>query len=469
MAHTITSPFEITYNGLTVGGTSSTYQLHGPYAYDRSPTAMRLVFDVVVVATSYATLQTLSEALETAFAARDGSLTINADKGDTETSWTFLANTSILNPSGSVSKSARPEADRGVSRVYTVTVEGEVPSDDAGLRDLEVTVQVDPARKKTVTMRGTYATSGARAAYSANRDSEDPAILSAIDSTFSWELVDESHTADRKDVICNFSRTYVQLIMDQSSGVVDDSSIRDHRVTFQEHIPSPGDAKEDVERFRTVTGTYDCSLDVDVVTPANAAMKGVYESKILGLLVEAFEANFEPSVFAIEDQQVAYDETYHRVSAQVQFTYKKEGGEDIVSLVESLAYREQRQLARTPVYTQDEYAMNVDPGWAVRQRIATRTVMVLGKVPPRRRIGPGADGEGKAGEITGLESDGKRITQGEGWNMISNASLATPKWIGIAGVDNVEQIEVTVLDETVIEEFHTLPKASSGYGGTPRP
>jgi hypothetical protein len=148
----ITNPFSITYGSRQVGG-STDYQLHGPYVLDKSFDRLRLVFDVVVVAVSFADLQSKSDTLETDFRLRDQSLTIDLD-GST---WTFTRGTHILAVTSSIVKSGNPDTDKGYSRAYTITIEAELPADDEqGLRDVEVLVDVDASRRKTVTMRGTY-------------------------------------------------------------------------------------------------------------------------------------------------------------------------------------------------------------------------------------------------------------------------------------------------------------------------
>ena len=475
MVKAIKNPIEITYGVITVGGESAEFQLHGPYGYEKSPHALRVTFDVIVIGDPEST-DPISDfydnciLIEDGFAARDKSLTIVVDKDDTDVSYAYVAGSSFLNSVGSVTKIADPDTDRGLSRGYTVTIEAQVPTDDAGLRELEVTDLQDPSRRHSVTMRGIYATSGARAAYASNRDSEDPAILAAISGDYAWELVDESSSADRKDLVCTFSRTYEQLLMDQSVGLADNTNIRDHRVVFSEHTPAPGDAKKDIHRLRTVTASYDCSLDIDVVDFSSSnkgAQRKIYEGVMRELLMQAFVENFNPIIFTIEDQHVAYDETNARVSASITILYQKEKGEEVIELSESVSIRELRTIDYTPVFTGGEYDQVAAAGFALRERIATRTAVVIGTTLPRQRIGTGHTPAGKSeGEISGLESRGAFVTATTGWNLISNLSQVTPRLIGIPGIDfdSYEQIEVSVLDETVVERYHKTPRGSTGSG-----
>jgi hypothetical protein len=109
-------------SGESVGGSSDTYQLHGPYIIDKSYDSFRLVFDVVVVGTSYDTdangVQQLSAALETAFRKRDRNLKIDIDG----TAWTYTNGTTFLNSQSTIAKSGDTESDRGFSRAYTIEI-----------------------------------------------------------------------------------------------------------------------------------------------------------------------------------------------------------------------------------------------------------------------------------------------------------------------------------------------------------
>ena len=73
----INNPFKITYNDTAIGGNSDDYQLSGPYVIDKSYRVLRVVFDVMVVATNASTLRSLSDTLETKFRERDKNLEID--------------------------------------------------------------------------------------------------------------------------------------------------------------------------------------------------------------------------------------------------------------------------------------------------------------------------------------------------------------------------------------------------------
>lgn len=461
--------FSITYGSRLVGGSSNSYLLHGPYVLDKSFSTLRVVFDVIVVAGSYSGLQSASDTLETDFSKRDQSIVISL-AGST---WTYTFGSSLLNSTASIQKSGNSDTDRGYSRGYTCVVEGELPAgDNDGLRDIEMNVDYESGRQRIVTMRGTYTPHGgsdAVAQYLSDFDNEATTLLDGVDNSATWELVDENYTQDRTKHLCNFVRQYVELLADQSQAGTDDSEIRDHRMHFSDISQHPGDSQESTYRLRRVTGSYECSIDIEETTD----LYGVFEDKVKPHVTQLFQDNFVPSVFCVEDRRVSYDETAKRMSVSITFLYQPSAGGDVLEVSQSLTYREQRTIDYTPLHHQDEYAAEVNVGWSVRERVWVRTVMVIGDETPKRRIGedPTAGPAGLfeqaiAGESDELDS-GDRAEIKDGWNIISSQSQVTDRWTG--DPDEDQQIKVSVLTESVVERWNVAPERgtqSSPGGGS---
>jgi hypothetical protein len=178
-----------------------------------------------------------------------------------------------------------------------------------------------------------------------------------------------------------------------------------------------------------------------------------------------FQTTFTPTVFAIEDLNVAYDRTASRVSGTVQFVYQKGGGSAVVAVMQNAAIREQRTIDYTPVHNGNEFAAEADVGFAVRERAWSRTVAVLGSETPKKRIGERADG-GNAGlfddtlhDVEGIDSRNDGTVQKAGWNIIQNNSQVATEFIGMPGFP---QIEHTILTETVVERWHEVPAGGGG-------
>ena len=457
----VDNPFKITYNATALGGNSDTYQLDGAYVLDKSYRVFRLIFDVIVVASSAATLRSLINTLETKFRERDKNLEI--DTGSTV--WTWTAGTHYFNPVATIAKSGNTETDRGFSRVYTITIEAELPSDASGvngLLEIKTNVGFDAGRQRTVTIGGSYtATESApsEANYTANADTEALTLLTALDAAATWELAEEDYDKDRNNANTNFQRQYVELLFNQSQSALDDADIRDHRVHFTDLSQHPADSREGVQRLRSVNGFYECSIDIDQTTD----LINVFTSKVRPHIVQTFRDNFSPVVFCIEDRKITYDETSKRLSASLRFLYQKDGGEAVVEVAQSVAYREARNIDYTPVHEgRSEAEFYADPGWANIERVWTRTVVVLGDEQPQRRIGitPRYNEAGDFDPIGSLRLTPRPNVIDSGWNLISNTSQVGERWIG--DPTNESQLKLSALTETVVERFHEKPGSSGG-------
>lgn len=459
----ITNPWSITYGDVTVGGESASFQINGPYSISKTFTTVQLSFTVIVVAEDYESLQARSDELETAFSKRDQSFSIDLD-GST---WTYTFGTDALNTTATISKPGTAEVDRGVARAYTCTIDAELPANDQdGLRDLRVRVNYTPSRQRIVTMTGTYtAQSGGTAtnAYLDGFDAEATTILSALDGSATFELGPESHEQDRNNHVCSFSREYVELLEDQLQGTRDANQIRDHRIAFTELFSSPGDSRAGVYRLRRVLADFSCAIDIEQTTD----VKGTYDSSVKEHLKQLFQSNFDPQVFAIEDERITYDETSKRLNAAVTFLYQKDGGNPVVEVSQSLSYREARNIDYTPVHGGGELDMYADNGWATVQRVWERTVVAIGDERPAFRIAGNPNfltaedfSQGVAGASDVLSSSGG--VNASGWNVISNESKVMDNYIG----DPSEtQMKLFVLTETVVEQYSKKPDVSGGRGG----
>jgi hypothetical protein len=471
----VTDPFSITYGSRQVGGSSASYRLHGPYLFDKTFEGIRATFTVIVVGTSIADLQSKSDDLENDFSKRDQDLVIDLDGS----SFTYTFGVDLMNSSASASKSGDAETDRGLSRAYTCVVEGGLPAGDQnGLRELEVNVDYEPGRQIIASMQGVYTLlSGvsASAQYQSDFDSEASTILSGIDASATFELVDESFTRDRNDHTCSFNRQYQQLLANQSTGSLDDANITDHSIIFTTLFQFPANGQPSIHPIKRAIGKYDCAIDIDNTTDLQATFSG----KVRPLILQLFQDNYSPQVFGIEDETVGYDETTKRLSASVTFQYQSAGGSDILSVSQNLAIKESQQIDYTYLHDEDVLGAIADVGFGVLLRIAQRTVIAIGEEPPRRRIFPEAGavpGKGKGGknkggaqagssigEIDGIEGTAELVD--EGWNIIDNTSQVTPQWIGDP---NETQLQQFTLTESVVERFTKRPesRAPITFGGS---
>jgi hypothetical protein len=458
----VDDPFTITYNGQAVGGSSDTYLLNGPYVIDKSYRGLRVVFDVVVTAASYAALQSACDTLETKFRERDKNLVIDLSGNN----WTYTAGTDYFNPVATLTKSGDPETDRGFSRAYTLVIEAELPSDDdgTGLVDVKTHVSFAPSRQRTVSFEGTYSaidnTTDSEAAYLADGDTRCTDILTALDATATWELVEEDYDVDRNSANTAFTRQYVELLFNQESGNLDAAALKDHRVIFTDLSQHPAASREGIQVLRRVVGSYEAHLDIEVGTD----LYTVFENTIRPHVVSTFETNFSPVVFCLEDRRISYDETSKRISAPLQFLYQKTGGDAVIEVSQSVAYRENRTIDYTPVHNgSSEATFYADLGWATIERVWTRSLVVLGQETPQRRIAGEVARYNEAGDFDNLGSlriQGGREVALSGWNIVSNVSQVEPRWMGDPTTE--EQISVTAMTETVVERYNDFPTRGPG-------
>jgi len=465
----VNNPFSIRYGDQTVGGSSDAYQLHGPYVIEKNYEEFRLVFDVVVVASNYAQLQSLSDRIETEFSRRleaSETLVVNLDGA----TWTYTHGTTLLNAEARVVKTANPDTDKGFSRSYTIAINGQLPAlATNGLRNVEVLVQYTPSRQRVVTMRGVYTATQSRnavEAYQEEFDDEANVYLTSIDAEATWELVDESFSMDRNvdagettTHVCEFSRQYVELLLDQSNALRDNEDIRDHRVVFTDLSQHPGDNLEDVYRLRRVIVSYDCAISPE--TPSTTSRQ-IYEESVKPHMRELFVQNYRPQVFCVEDQRVSFDETSRRMSVSAQILYQAADGEALVEVSQSLAFRETRTLDYTPAHEQQELAAALDLGFASVERIWNRTAIVIGDDAPKLRISRGPikgpaglfdAAIGAAGDVGPDAGGAFRKPTPSGWNIISNTSQITDQWVGDPS-ESGGQIKLSILTETVVERFN---------------
>lgn len=476
------SPWTITYGDRSVGG-STGIAVNGPYSLDRSYDTIRVAFDVVVVAESFEELQTTCAALEADFTRRlvtDETFVIDI----AGTAWTYTTGSTILAPVASIAKSAQPETDRGYARAYTVTIRGELPATaDEGLREIGVHAALSAARQHTVTMRGIYTATAdgtALANYRANFDAIADDYLATIKSTASWELVDETFTLDRMrddaglpdPNVCTFARSYTELLADQVQAALDDGDIRDHRISFTDWSQYPGDSIAETVRLHRVRAAYDCAVDIEETTDLQATVN----DKIIPHVVALFRTTFLPDVWAVEDISKTYDETRKRVNVSATFVYRSGGGDNIVEVSQSVMIRETRNIDFTPLHNGGEFAVNLDPGWTVKERTWTSHAVILGDTgpteslsrtgplrneggaalqsigglsPPRAQSGAGGRGGGSGGgSAAGLS----------GWVTVSTSSQATPSYLGVPGFG---QILITTVADTVTQRYVNASATSS--------
>lgn len=474
----VTNPFSITWRDLTVGGSSDVYQINGPHTLQKTYEQFLLVFEVVVVATSYQDLYDRCTVLEDAFSTRLAgveALTLSLDGND----WTYTNGSGLFNAEPTITKSGNPETDYGYARAYTIQIQGDLPDNSGGgLREFEALVSYDPSRRRTVTLRGQYFRSSevdGVSQYLANIESTASTYLGFVDSDASWELVAEDYTIDRNsgdDALpqphsCNFTRQYRELIYNQSIGSLDSANIRDHEVTFRAAETTASIGNEEGRQLRRVVAEFVGFVDKENSTDPAA----IIEDEVLPFLRQEFDTEYQPAQWAMEDVRKGVDRTGNRLQVVAQFVFQPGGGVAVVDVSQSVGYREIRQIEYTPVHNGSELAAHADVGFTLLERTWDRSVRAVGTQRPLRRITEKAGG-GDVGpwteEVEGEQGpdnrDGNRINE-QGWNIVSSVSASAPEWVG--DVESGDRMRVVTLTESVVERYHEKPAGGAGGPTTP--
>ncbi|HBY62153.1 MAG TPA: hypothetical protein DEH78_20225, partial [Solibacterales bacterium] len=152
----ITRDLVIVYGSTTVGGSTARqidgYHIVGPKGY----ASAAVEFSFITTAASQSALATECNTLEAAFRQPRQNLTITLG-GNTILSLSHSGNTGF-DASPSIIKAGDP-ADTGLSRHYTVRIDFGMPADNVSTsfrRDSSVTVEYSAARRRRVTISGTY-------------------------------------------------------------------------------------------------------------------------------------------------------------------------------------------------------------------------------------------------------------------------------------------------------------------------
>ena len=478
----VTDPLTITYGDITIGGDSS-YRLNGPYVIDRSYENFRLVVPVVVLASDLDDLWSKCDALETKFSrplAPQTPLVIRMGTSE----WEYTIGSEMLSAEASILKTGDPATDRGNSRGYTITIVGDLPADTGGggLRELQVSADADASGLWSVTFRGFYSSTDATDALSNYKNQFDGvanSYLSTIASTseygsIAWELVHENfelpyerrRSTDPRLAHVQFFRQYQQVFSNQSS-TKNDSRIADHRVTFALMHSGVGDSREDVQRLQRVT----CNYDAAIVGYESEDPHEIAEDVVKPHIVDLFQSEFSPSTYGLEDFRLSFSPSQNRIGVQATFVFTTSGN-NILELSWSCAYREQRNVDYTYLHDNNTLAAVANAGFDVIERVWTRTMMIEGGYAPTSRIwrnGAGdepfndslPDNAGAGEDLSGPDGRGLNELQAEGWNIISNNSQVTPKYIGVT--DEGEQVLVTVVQDVIVERY---TEKGSGRGPT---
>lgn len=279
--------YSITYNGLTIPGTigNTKATINGiqrltkssndfefvfqVYLYD-SPTALDMGADVATLENKFRQpLGNLDVILTTIGGGDVGSL-LDLDFSSNE----------AFNTEASIQK-VGSEGDSARSRLYEVTITGELPytvaapaTGQQGLREFSYDLEFSASRRAQITMTGEYTVQAGGAGAAAHYITNVLLLYDQIitDLAFgNWptsaQPKSETRTPDKNDQVIAFTRVYAEIIYNEKIGALDDPEILEDELNIDRVItPSFGDPKRAAEEPQLLTANYVAFIDHTVNT-----------------------------------------------------------------------------------------------------------------------------------------------------------------------------------------------------------
>ena len=309
--------YSITYRGLavpgTVGGVSTT--LHDVHTLSVGSRDFSVSYSVLLhsAATPNA-LASASATFEDTLREPRGDLLVTLN-GTTALDARTSTN-AALNVEASVVK-AGSDADTGGSRLYEVTISGELPwtlsspgSGMQGLRDFSYDVEFTASRQAVLTVNGEYTAqesgNDGRAQYLAQIDARVTTILTLLGGT--WPAADkpeaETYTPDNSDAVVSFSRTYREIIFGQQIGSLNRPEIMTQSMTVTRDVSGiEDDATSSALPLETLRVSYEASVDKGVTTD----LRNVWDTVARPWCLDRARAATGASTFLLQNESVSTD------------------------------------------------------------------------------------------------------------------------------------------------------------------
>lgn len=373
-------------------------------------------------------------------------------------------------------------ADTGRSRRYSVKIEFGQPADNLGTlgrRGATINVAFTPARKRKLTITGTYtATPGppvktAYENYNANVETFADTQKLLVDPTIKWELIEEPKVEFfETNKVLDFTRVYQELILSDAglepiTPPLDDPEIVNQvlRITRERQgiestvsqiekqgfdndanppvnspggvnsgefptltsdTPRPENVSQNVEKPMRLLVTYEAWIDKTL----NQAIATKWIEKIKPWIIERVKDTRDGSgngTVAIINENPEFDRTDNRITATMEFHAVGNS-----QLLEQTITTEDSDMdfgfVAIPAWTGNRYSRYVYTGFATKRRITSEKRRVLG-----------TSGSGFLGSPTGLSPSTIPI---------SRSVKRTPLKIGVAPNQyDVVDVEVQTTNE----------------------
>lgn len=267
----------ITYGTAAATGTIGTSTLHfrDVHRLRVTPDSFEIVYTVLLVSPTRAAFETDLATLEGIFDTPRQPVLVEVLTPATQAVLHTLLSFSHTGNTGLNIRAERSKpgllGDTVVSRLLEITVTGGRPATyltQAGLRtDFEYDVQFSASRRGTLIVRGTYTAVGgvtAEAQYKANIDARVLTITTGL--TGAWAIAAERYTPDDTNQVVRFTRTYKELLHNESAGLLDHPAVSDQQLTINrikttaDHTPGSNAAG-----LVTIVANFTAAIDKNVI------------------------------------------------------------------------------------------------------------------------------------------------------------------------------------------------------------
>lgn len=400
-----TRDFAIVYGSLTLGrGSSPDMPIDGRITMRKSYDEFECEFSFIVFGTTPANFKSRCDTVEDELRTPYQDLTITVGDTSTRDTWYDFKQSegTGYGHRAEIRKTADTDHDSGLSRRYTARIVVQLPADKLGdtndrmgRRDSVVAISTEPNGRRTVSISGTFtgvpSASGdihARDQYDSKASAYCLAVLSALDSTASFELVTSTtNTEDSYDDTTNvgkggvleFVREYKEILFaqgnDVTTGTLDDPEITNQSLTATRHRFNQELGANDPTTLDYANVSYSCSVDKSV---SGVALRNKYDSDIRPFIVTQVRSLLPIYSTAIvsDDVDFNFDENTISVSMQIGGLQGGETVEGELTVDDSL---ETGQVL-VPFWGEDPHSKFQYQGPARRTRTVTARQRLLSNV-----------------------------------------------------------------------------------------
>lgn len=332
----------------------------------------------------------------------------------------------------------------------------EITAEDRLKGEGTVSLSEDAAKRRTVTITGRYVDEDgaqtARDAYDADGDTYCASVLTSIASGADFDLVSENSNEDDLEGVCNFSRTYLEVIYPNAQ-----TDLRDQTVVFTRIHEAPGDAPltSRPERLQRIRVNYTASLDREQATDPESK----YRTAIRNFMVNKAKEVFGVGSTAITNEAPSINKSGNQIQASMEMLVGSltGGGANFVQAVLSQRHEVNNGADIRPAWDRDPYSAYV----YYSPRVATRTTTAMIRMMGVQQVdnienGPGSLLHVENGQSAGTEPMDMERPE-DGWVPLSVTRNPSPLKYGIK--DLGEGITVTDVGWTVVERFVRRPSA----------